>query len=108
MSSSPIELGDLVGRLARAHAALGDGARTPREAEIANRQPSRRGLYARRALAAGDQITAADVTALRPTGALGAEHAHQLIGQRARRAIAVGAPFATCDLAATGTGRGAA
>ena len=68
----------------RAHAAMGEGRRSPVEAERANIGPSRRGLYARRALAPGDPIDATDVAALRPAAALGAEYARALIGCRAR------------------------
>ena len=85
VSSTPEQLHDIVRRLARAHAAMGDGRREPVEAERPNILPSRRGLYARRALAAGELIAAADVVALRPAGALGAEYARALIGCRAPR-----------------------
>jgi sialic acid synthase SpsE len=98
VSSTPEELRDIVGRLARAHEAMGDGRREPVEAERANIVPSRRGLYARRAIAAGDTIAAADVVALRPASALGAEYARALIGSRAPRAIAAAAPFEPGDL----------
>lgn len=98
VSSTPDELADVVRRLARAHAAMGDGRRAPVEAERANIVPSRRGLYARRPIAAGERITAADVAALRPAGSLGAEYARTLIGCRMRRAIAAGEPFEPGDL----------
>jgi N,N'-diacetyllegionaminate synthase len=111
VSSTPDELADLVRRLDRAHGAMGDGRRVPQEAERANIVPSRRGLYARRALVAGERIAAADVVALRPAGLLGAEYARALVGCVARRDIPAGAPFDAADLVARGGGgadRGAA
>ncbi|WP_396623545.1 N-acetylneuraminate synthase family protein [Luteitalea sp.] len=110
VSSDPAELRDIVQRLARAHAAMGEGRRTPMPAETPNIVPSRRGLYARRAIAAGERIEAADVAALRPLGALGAEYARALIGSRAPRAIAAGEAFEPGDLGlhAAGGDRGQA
>lgn len=107
VSSTPDELADIVGRLARAHQAMGDGRRVPVEAERANVVPSRRGLYARRALAAGDVIAASDIVALRPAGLLGAEYARALIGCRAIRALAAGDAFEPDDLGLRTTGRSA-
>jgi N,N'-diacetyllegionaminate synthase len=104
VSSTPDELADIVRRLARAHAAMGDGRRSPVEAERANTGPSRRGLYARRPLVPGDLIDALDVAALRPAAGLGAEYARALIGCRALRPIAAGAPFEPGDLVLTGAG----
>ncbi|BCS33497.1 hypothetical protein TBR22_A27240 [Luteitalea sp. TBR-22] len=106
VSSSPEQLRDIVDRLARAHAATGEGRRAPMPAEVANIVPSRRGLYARRAIAAGARIEAADVAALRPQGALGAEYARALIGARAPRAIAAGAAFEPADLGPHSDGGG--
>lgn len=110
VSSTPDELASLVTQLARAHAAMGNGRRTPREAERANIVPSRRGLYARRAIAEGEVITADMVQALRPAEGLGAEHHRALLGSRLPRAIAAGAAFAQSDLASHSPGarRGAA
>lgn len=97
VSSTPDDLADLVRRLARAAAAMGDGVRVPRAAERANLAPSRRGLYARRAIVAGQVIAEADIVARRPVTALGAEYAHALIGRRAPRDVPAGAPFAPGD-----------
>lgn len=104
VSSTPEQLRDIVRGLARAHEAMGDGRRAPVEAERPNIVPSRRGLYARRAMAAGDRIDVADVAALRPAGPLGAEYARALIGCRAVRDIAEGAPFEPRDLETTDPG----
>ena len=99
VSSTPAELAALVARLARAHAAMGSGARTPMDAERANIVPSRRGLYARRAIAAGDTIAGDAVIALRPAVGLDAAHVFDLVGLRAVRDLAEGAAFQPGDLA---------
>ncbi|MCC6163519.1 MAG: N-acetylneuraminate synthase family protein [Acidobacteria bacterium] len=98
VSSTPAELADIVSRLARAHEAMGDGRRKPMPAERPNIVPSRRGLYARRAIRRGAIIRVGDLAALRPAGSLGAEYARALIGCRATRPIPAGAPFEPCDL----------
>jgi N,N'-diacetyllegionaminate synthase len=97
VSSTPDELADLVRRLARAAMAMGEGTRLPQAAERANIRPSRRGLYARRAVTAGQVIAADDIAARRPVTALGAEYAHALIGSRAPRDVPAGAPFEPGD-----------
>ncbi len=104
VSSTPTELADLVMRLDRAHRAMGDGRREPQPAERPNILPSRRGLYARRAIAAGARLDADDIVALRPATGLGAEHLHRLIGAAARRDIAAGESFGFDDLGIVGDG----
>ncbi|MGD9905838.1 MAG: N-acetylneuraminate synthase family protein [Vicinamibacterales bacterium] len=98
VSSTPAELAAAVRAAARAGAALGAGAVVCLPVERANLEGSRRGLYARRALAAGEVVTAADVIALRPAAGLGADRERELVGARLSRAIAAGAPFVTADL----------
>jgi N,N'-diacetyllegionaminate synthase len=98
VSSTPEQMEDIVGRFAQPHAAMGDGRRSPMESERANILPSRRGLYARSAIVAGDVIDAAAVVALRPAGSLGAEYARALIGCRALRHIPAGGAFEPRDL----------
>lgn len=100
VSSTPEELRDIVEAVRTCDLALGDGERRAMPAEQPNIVPSRRGLYARRALRAGDIVTAEDVIALRPASHLGAEHLHRLIGARLRRDVAAEAPFTADDLLA--------
>ena len=69
------------------------------DAERANIVPSRRGLYARRAIAAGDTIAGDAVIALRPAVGLDAAHVFDLVGLRAVRDLAEGAAFQPGDLA---------
>ncbi len=105
VSSTPEELADLVRRLDRAHAAMGDGRRAPQDQERPNIVPSRRGLYARRTLAPGERIDAEDVIALRPAAGLGAEYARALVGCEVTRDIPEGSAFEPSDLT-SGRGRG--
>ncbi len=98
VSSTPEELRDIVEAVRTCDLALGDGQRRPMPAEQPNVVPSRRGLYATRALRAGDTVTAADVIALRPATHLGAEHLHRLVGTRLRHDVAADAPFTADDL----------
>jgi N,N'-diacetyllegionaminate synthase len=98
VSSSPAALARLVALAAETQARLGPGTRTPQPAEQANRQGSRRTLYAARDLAAGVVITEADVIALRPERGLPASRWSELIGTRTTRALAAFDPFQAADL----------
>lgn len=98
VSSTPEALRDIVEAVHACDLALGDGQRHPMPAEQPNIVPSRRGLYATRALGPGHVVTSADVVALRPATHLGAEHLPCLIGTRLRRAVSPDAPFTMEDL----------
>lgn len=98
VSSTPTDLAALVRAAARASAALGTGQKTCARAERPNRIPSRRALYARRALPAGYRVQAEDVIALRPGIGLPADREIDLIGRPLPRDLAAGAPFLEGDL----------
>lgn len=98
VSSSPDQLRDIVMMLAVARAALGAGLRAPMPAELANIVPSRRGLYAARALSPGDVIGVEDVAALRPATCIGAHADDALVGARVSRTIPLGTAFQPADL----------
>lgn len=98
VSSSPEQLRDIVQAVTRCRLSLGDGLRQPMAAETANVHPSRRGLYAARALRAGHVVTDADVVALRPAAGLGARFHRSLVGCRLRRALGPGDSFELEDL----------
>jgi len=100
VSSSPQELRDIVQAVARCRASLGDGRRQPMAAEAANIHPSRRGLYATRALQVGDIVTEPAVVALRPAAGLGARFHRSLVGCRLRRSLGAGDSFELQDLRA--------
>lgn len=99
VSSTPSELHAIVVAMECARAALGDGDKRCLPAEAPNVIPSRRGLYARRALQAGDRIAASDVIALRPATRLAPGDVGALIGRLVPRDIAAGQPFTPEDLA---------
>jgi sialic acid synthase SpsE len=61
--------------------------------------PSRRGLYARRAMRAGEFVSDADVIALRPASALTPVDLPRLVGSAVSRDLAAGEPFLATDLA---------
>jgi sialic acid synthase SpsE len=100
VSSTPEQLAAAITAAARAQSALGDGRRTCAGAELPNRLPSRRGLYARRALRKGDIVAAGDVIALRPATGLSAHRLGALVGTRLVRAVAAGEPFVENDVTA--------
>jgi sialic acid synthase SpsE len=67
-------------------------------AEAVNVTASRRGLYARRALRAGEQVSSDDVIALRPATRVAPSRIGALVGATLRRDITAGAPFDPGDL----------
>jgi N,N'-diacetyllegionaminate synthase len=98
VSSNSAGLAGAIDAAGRAKKALGHGRREPQPAELGNRTPSRRALYAVRDLAPGDVIAAADIIALRPGDGLSAVHYAALAGTPMRRAIAAGEAFVDADL----------
>jgi sialic acid synthase SpsE len=93
VSSTPAELAGIVAAAARASAALGTGAKGCAPAEAGNRDASRRGLYATRALPAGHVLGEEDVVALRPVTSMDARRWWELVGARLTQPIAAGAAF---------------
>lgn len=100
VSSTPAQLAEALGLAERARVAMGDGAKLHRGAESANRVASRRGIYAARALEAGEVVDEAALAFLRPAGPIDASLWHTLVGRRARRAIRAGEPFDEASLSA--------
>jgi N,N'-diacetyllegionaminate synthase len=98
VSSNSTELAAAIAAAARTKRAIGHGRREPQPAEIGNRTPSRRALYAVRDLAPGDIVKAEDIIALRPGDGLSAVHYAALAGTRVSRAIAAGEAFVDADL----------
>jgi sialic acid synthase SpsE len=98
VSSSPEALARLVATAAATRHRLGSGQRAPQDAEQANREGSRRALYATRDLPAGTVLADTDVIALRPERGLSASRWRELLGTRTTRAIAAFEPFRVEDL----------
>jgi sialic acid synthase SpsE len=98
VSATPRQLAVLIRSAARAARALGHGRKTCLPREMANREASRRGLYAARDLTPGELIRPGDVVALRPARALDASCIAELVGKHATRIIPAGTPFVAQDL----------
>lgn len=99
VSSTPSELRTIVLAMEETRLALGTGRKVCQRVEAPNMIPSRRGLYARRAMRAGEYVSDADVIALRPTSALAPADLSRLVGTALPRDLAAGEPFLATDLA---------
>jgi sialic acid synthase SpsE len=99
VSSTPAELAGIIRAMEQVRVALGSGVKVCQPAETANLIPSRRGLYAARALRVGQRISRADVMALRPATAVPPAQVGALVGATLSRDVAAGAPFEARDLA---------
>jgi N,N'-diacetyllegionaminate synthase len=98
VSSTSTTLAAAIQAAARARAAIGSGRREPQPAEIGNRTPSRRALYAARDLATGEVVRDEDVIALRPAEGLSPVHRTRLVGAPMPRRIRAGEAFVDADL----------
>jgi sialic acid synthase SpsE len=99
VSVTPAQFAALVRDAEHVRKALGDGRKVCQPAECVNVVPSRRSLYAARALRAGETVTEDALLALRPATGLHPARWRELVGQRLRRDLAAGAPFLEDDLA---------
>jgi sialic acid synthase SpsE len=99
VSSTPEELRDIIAAMEQTRAALGDGVKRCLPAELPNRAPSRRGVYAARALRAGDVLQADDIAVLRPASSVPPSLVHALPGSVLTRDLEAGAPLGVADLA---------
>ena len=99
VSSSPTEFRAIVMAMERTRIALGDGRKRCLPAEAPNVIPSRRGLYAKRAMRAGECVTEADVIALRPATTLRPSELPRLVGSVLDRDVPAGDAFESCDIA---------
>jgi sialic acid synthase SpsE len=98
VSSTPEEFAAIVEAMRQTRAALGDGVKSCRPSEMPNRMPSRRGLYARRPLAAGQTVRPGDIAVLRPATNVAPRMASELAGATLQRAVGEGAAFEEADL----------
>jgi sialic acid synthase SpsE len=97
VSSTPAQLAAVVETAARTRRALGSGEKVVVAAE-AHSARSRRGLYAARALRAGDIVGEHDVIALRPATTVSPQQLSRLVGTRLTRDVPAGAPFVAGDV----------
>lgn len=100
VSMTPHELEDVVLVARHVRRALGDGIKRPQGAEACNIMPSRRGVYARRPLRAGQRIAAEDLIALRPETSVPASALPSLIGTLVSSDVAAGAALPATTTAA--------
>jgi N,N'-diacetyllegionaminate synthase len=99
VSSTPRELKAAIAAMEHTRIALGDGRKVCQPAERVNLRASRRGLYARQPLRAGQRLTGDDLIALRPVTDLAPSAATALVGSVLTRNVAAGAPIHASDLA---------
>ena len=98
VSSTPQQLKDIAAALTETRAALGDGVKRCLAAERPNAIPSRRGLYAARALTAGQTIRQGDVAVLRPASELTPADLGWLLGTTVTRDVPAGTPLVHADV----------
>jgi N-acetylneuraminate synthase/N,N'-diacetyllegionaminate synthase len=99
VSSTPAELSAIVEAMRQTRAALGDGIKRCLPAELPNKIPSRRGVYAARRLRAGDTIAGSDLVLLRPSNEVSPQLVATLHGMTLARDIEAGMPLLAADLA---------
>jgi N,N'-diacetyllegionaminate synthase len=97
-SMEPDDLCAFIESIRTVQKALGDGRKIPVPAEEDTRLVARRSLVLTRDLAAGQQIDRTVLTALRPTGGIGPDLSHLVIGRQAARALKAGAILSWQDL----------
>jgi sialic acid synthase SpsE len=98
VSSTPTELAAIIRAMEKTRAALGSGVKVCQAAEAVNVTASRRGLYARRSMRAGELVSKDDVIVLRPATRVAPARMGALVGSRLTRDVASGAPFDVSDL----------
>lgn len=99
VSSTPHELKAIVQAMEQTRVALGSGDKICQPAEAVNVAASRRGLYATRALRAGERVLRGDVIALRPSTRVVPSDIETLVGSTLQRDINPGDAFEPQDLA---------
>jgi N-acetylneuraminate synthase/N,N'-diacetyllegionaminate synthase len=92
-AAAPEEFAALVARVRETERALGSGRKEPSAAEWANAPAMRRSIVASRSIAAGEVITAEDLTLKRPGTGLAPRHWNEIVGLKAPRDIAPDEPL---------------
>jgi sialic acid synthase SpsE len=101
-SLEPADMKRLMTSIREAEAALGTGIKTPAANEIRNINGMRRGIVARKTIAAGQTITAADLILKRPVSDIPPASWDRVIGATAVRPIAVGTALSWSDIKTAG------
>lgn len=97
-SLDPSELKRMVDNIRITEAAIGTGRKQPTEAERKVALVARRSIAARSDIAEGAEITAADLTYLRPGDGIAPSRADMVIGRRAVRVIPAGTLLSLADI----------
>lgn len=97
-SLEPNQFKELVGQIRDIEAALGTGEKVARESETGTAEVARRSLHAAGEIAAGREIEASDLTALRPGTGIPARRLAEVVGRVVRRRIRAGEMIDEADL----------
>jgi N,N'-diacetyllegionaminate synthase len=97
-SLDPGEFGAMVVAVRQAADARGGADKTATAAEAEGRQLARRSLVVTRAIAAGEELTAADLDAMRPASGISPQRIDEVIGRRAVRDLAPGSLLSPDDV----------
>jgi N-acetylneuraminate synthase len=97
-SIEPAELAELVQGIRSIEQALGDGDKTPRQAELGNRDVARKSVVAARPIPAGTVLGLADLCVKRPGTGIPPARIWDLIGRKADRAYRADEAIHSCLL----------
>jgi N,N'-diacetyllegionaminate synthase len=97
-SLEPQELLDMVRRIREVEQALGSSVKAPNAAELPVRALVRRSVTLVRAVNAGEVISAADLTLMRPGDGIAPKHLAELAGRRAAHPLEAGTTLQWSDL----------
>lgn len=97
-SLEPAAFAEMVSAIRNVELALGDGRKRPAPCELPNLPVARKSIVAARAIAAGHELVAADLTVKRPGSGIAPAALEGLIGRRAARDIAADEVLTWSDL----------
>ncbi|MGH7380755.1 MAG: N-acetylneuraminate synthase family protein [Candidatus Methylomirabilales bacterium] len=98
LSADPVEMGDLVARVAETEGLLGTGEKIVQAAEAESARLARRSIVAGADLPAGHRVRFEDLTWIRPATGLPPGEEARVVGKRLRRAVAFGEPILPADV----------
>ena len=96
-SAEPDELAAMVRQIRDVEASLGDGVKRCRESEKNTAEVARRSVHAAGPIAAGSEIRAGDLVAMRPGTGIPAERINDVVGRRTVRDVAAGQKLSESD-----------
>lgn len=84
-SMNPTDFADFIRRIRRLESSLGNGIKTPHDAEIANRLVVRKSIVALKIIRKGDIFSQDNITTKRPGTGISARYYSDMIGRKANR-----------------------